>query len=154
MVPYKHIAVCVEHESEMSQRSLEAARRLRALGEGRLTLLHALANPVVYPALPGSGVQTWIPDPAEHREAAQTWLEKLALPGEEAVVLSGYAPEAACGWAHGANVDLIVAAAHRGLVDRMLLGSFAGYLVRHAPCPVLLIRPTADAAIDAAHKAA
>ena len=35
----------------------------------------------------------------------------------------------------------LIAASHRGLVERVLLGSFAGYLVRHAPCAVLLTRP-------------
>ncbi len=141
MTPYEHIAVCVEHQSEMSIKSLDAARRLRAFGPGRLTLVHVLLQPVVYPALPGSGVQTWMPNPLEYREAAEEWLTGMAQPGEERVVLEGYAPEAACRWAGEAGVDLIVAAAHRGLVDRMLLGSFAGYLVRHAPCPVLLVRP-------------
>jgi nucleotide-binding universal stress UspA family protein len=145
MVPYGHIAVCVEQQSDMSRRSLDAARELRALGPGRLTLVHSLAAPVIYPTLPGSGVQTWIPDPMEYRGAAEAWLAEMALPDEETLVLDGHAAEAACHWAADANVDLMVAAAHRGLVDRMLLGSFAVYLARHAPCAVLLVRPAPDA---------
>jgi nucleotide-binding universal stress UspA family protein len=34
-----------------------------------------------------------------------------------------------------------VAAAHRGLVERAMLGGFAAYVAYHAPCPVLLVHP-------------
>jgi nucleotide-binding universal stress UspA family protein len=40
----------------------------------------------------------------------------------------------------------MVAASHRGMVDRVLLGSFSGYLIHHAPCDVLLVRPEAAGA--------
>jgi nucleotide-binding universal stress UspA family protein len=36
---------------------------------------------------------------------------------------------------------VLVAARHRGVVERMLVGSFAGHLMHHAPCAVLLIPP-------------
>ncbi|HLG51915.1 MAG TPA: universal stress protein [Chloroflexota bacterium] len=40
------------------------------------------------------------------------------------------------------SVDLIVAGSHgRGLVERLLVGSTTEHLVRHAPCPVLVVRP-------------
>jgi nucleotide-binding universal stress UspA family protein len=35
----------------------------------------------------------------------------------------------------------VVAATHRGLVERALLGSFASHLAHHSPCPVFLIPP-------------
>jgi nucleotide-binding universal stress UspA family protein len=38
----------------------------------------------------------------------------------------------------------MVAATHRGLVERALLGSFAGYLAHHAPCSVFLVPPEQD----------
>ncbi|MBX6770774.1 MAG: universal stress protein [Chloroflexi bacterium] len=41
------------------------------------------------------------------------------------------------------SVDLIVAGSHgRGLVERLLVGSTTEHLVRHAPCPVLVVRPS------------
>ena len=42
-------------------------------------------------------------------------------------------------------IDLIVGSAHRGVVARTMLGGFAGYVAYHAPCPVLLVHPTAAA---------
>ena len=53
----------------------------------------------------------------------------------------GQAAAAATSWAEDARADLIVASAHRGVRERLMLGSFAGHLARHAPCPVLLVRP-------------
>jgi nucleotide-binding universal stress UspA family protein len=62
------------------------------------------------------------------------------------VALDGYPPAAVCDWAAEADVDLVVAAAHRGLVQRMLLGSFAAYLAHHSPCTILLVRPVTASA--------
>ena len=56
-------------------------------------------------------------------------------------MLRGYPPHAACQYARASGADLIVAAAHRGIVDRTMLGSFAAYVGYHAPCPVLLVHP-------------
>ncbi|HSJ73798.1 MAG TPA: universal stress protein, partial [Miltoncostaeaceae bacterium] len=50
-------------------------------------------------------------------------------------------PRAACKYAADAGIDLLVAAAHRGLVERAMLGGFAAYVAYHAPCPVLLVHP-------------
>lgn len=50
------------------------------------------------------------------------------------------AAEAAMAWAREAHPDLIVAGAHRGPLERALLGSFAAHIAREAPCPALLTR--------------
>ena len=85
----------------------------------------------------------WVPDPAVIMTGAREWLDEVvaAHPGTEGVLLEGYPPAAACDWAADAGVDLLVASSSRGLFDRVLLGSFAGYLAHHAPCAVLLTRP-------------
>ncbi len=142
--PFQHIACCLEHESDSSKRALDEARRLRAFGSGKMALVHVVAPPVVYPALPGSGVQTWYPDPTEFRESAMEWLLRVAIDDEETVILDGPAGAAVCAWAATTDVDLLVATSHRGLLDRALLGSFAGYLGRHSPCAVLLVRPAVE----------
>jgi nucleotide-binding universal stress UspA family protein len=140
--PYDHIVCCMEHESEASPLALAEARRLRALGPGRLTLIHVIVPPVVYPGFPGTGTQTWIPDPTETRTGATSWLSEIAQQDEQVALIDhGYPPAVACEWAASNAADLMVAASHRGYVVRALLGSFAGYLARHAPCAVLLVRP-------------
>ena len=137
--PYGHIAVCIDR-SDASLATLAEARALRAaLGPGRLTIVHVAPWPLLYTGEAGA----WAPDPADIESAAREWLEGIAadVSEGEGALLDGYPPAAVCEWAGTNEVDLIVAASHRGLVERVLLGSFAGYLARHAPCSVVLTRP-------------
>jgi nucleotide-binding universal stress UspA family protein len=135
--PYRHIGCCLD-ESEASVRALAEARRLRAVAPGRLTLLHVVQFPLPYSA--GFGTQA---TPNALAEAAHQWLDPMAaeVPEGESVMLQGYPAAEVCEWAHMHAVDLLVCAAHRNLPQRLALGSFAHYLVNHAPCPVLVLRP-------------
>lgn len=135
--PYRHICCCLD-ESDASARALAEARRLRGLGQGRLTVLHVVQYPLPYSV--GWGVQA---TPNALEEAAHEWLDPIAaeIPEGETVMLQGYPAAEACNWAQGNAVDLLVCAAHRNMPQRLALGSFAHYLVNHAPCPVLVLRP-------------
>lgn len=137
-VPYAHIAVCID-DSEASMRALAEARRLRALGPGRLSLVHVAPAPLMF----RRGGEGWEPDPRDLNRVAARWLEEVAasVPEGEPVLSVGHPPTAVVEWAREARPDLLVAAAHRGPVERILLGSFAGHLAHHAPCSVLLVRP-------------
>src|SRR5690606_33884804 len=69
-----------------------------------------------------------------------------ALPDVGLVALHHASPVSAiCDHAETQGVDLIVAGTHgrRGL-DRLLLGSVAERLIRHAPCAVLTVRAELD----------
>jgi len=47
-----------------------------------------------------------------------------------------------CRVAEELRVDVIVVGSHgRGAIERFLLGSATSQIVRHAPCPVLVVRP-------------
>lgn len=143
MATYGHIAVCIDR-SDASMAALEEARALReAAGAGRLTIVHVAPSPLLYSGEAGA----WVPDPEDIATAAREWLNSAAATAPDAtpVLLDGYPPAAACEWAEQNAVDLLVAASHRGLVARVFLGSFAGYLVRNAPCSVLLTRPAPSA---------
>jgi nucleotide-binding universal stress UspA family protein len=135
--PYHHIACCVDR-SEISESILGEAKRLRALGPGRLSIVHVSEWGILFGAYPGVAAT----DPEFIRQDSRRWLDAIvaANPGCEGVFLDGYPPAVVCEWAEGAGVDLLVASSSRGLVARVLLGSFAGYLARHAPCAVLLTR--------------
>ncbi len=141
VVPFAHIACCVEHESTASTEVLAAGRALRASGAGELSLVHVTQQPMVYPGVPGWGLSSWNVDPADLDAAAQTWLKGITASGEKSVVLGGYPPATVCDWAGPAGVDLIVIAVTRGMVERAFLGSFASYMAHNAPCPVLMVRP-------------
>jgi nucleotide-binding universal stress UspA family protein len=135
--PYAHIACCID-DSPGSMRALDEARRLRALGPGALSLVHV--TPLALIAEPAGGAPPGAPRDIADDE--RDWLAATAagVPGADAVALEGLPPQAAVAWARAAGPDLIVAAAHRGPVERAMLGSFAGHLAREAPCPVLLTR--------------
>jgi nucleotide-binding universal stress UspA family protein len=136
---FRHIAVCVDR-SDAATAALAEARTLRdAVPDARLSVVHVAPWPLLYTGEAGA----WAPDPDDIESAARTWLDEIMrdVPEGEGVLLDGYPPAAVCDWAAAEDVDLIVAASHRGLVERVLLGSFAGYLVRHSPCPVMLTRP-------------
>jgi nucleotide-binding universal stress UspA family protein len=140
--PYRHIAVCID-DSDAARRALDEAVRLRGFGPGRLSLVHAIERTPM-PALVGEGA-AWYPEDTAYEGRVRSWLDELAREtGGEPVLLEGYAAAAVTDWAAAAGVDLLVAAAHRGTVERLLLGSFASFLAHHAPCPVLLVRPTPE----------
>lgn len=142
--PYPHIACCVD-DTEAARRALAEARRLRAAAPGRLSVVHVIAPPnllVSVAAQLGGGV---VHDAELEHEAARMWLENLVdgMPAAEPVLLEGTPDETAVAWAREAGCDLLVVASHSGPVERALLGSFAGHLGQHAPCPVLLVPPGA-----------
>lgn len=134
--PYRNIA-CAVDGSRASSRALDEAGRLRALGPGRLSVVHCLVPGA--PALLAGGRRPG----AGERAAAARWLEGEAQRvGATPVLLEGlHAGEAVCAWARDAGCDLLVAASHRGLLARAVLGSFAAYAAYNAPCSVLLVRP-------------
>ncbi|MGD9696266.1 MAG: universal stress protein [Thermoleophilia bacterium] len=137
--PYRTIACCIDRD-EASARVVEEASALCPPGDhGSLHLIHVLAPPLVL----GPGPYAYDARPEETERAAREWLEELAagLPGAVPVVLAGHPQRVVCSWARENAADLIAAAAHRGVVDRALLGGFASFVAYHAPCPVLLVRP-------------
>lgn len=136
--PYATIACCID-SSEASALALSEARRLRAFGPGTLNVLHAPEEIIAYPSI---ALSAWIRHPSELLADAQVWLEAQIRDGEVPVLLSGYPPAAACRWAQEAGCDLLVAAAHRSLTNRLFVGGFATYVAYHAPCAVLLVRPS------------
>lgn len=133
---YRHIACCVDRD-EMAPAVVREALRLAEGDAAIVTLVHVVAPP-------GASVMgpfTYIPPPVELRTEAKEWLAALALtaPGAIPLVLDGRPAPEVVDWAAVMGVDLIVAAARRGVVERALLGGFAAYLAYHAPCPVLLL---------------
>jgi nucleotide-binding universal stress UspA family protein len=141
---YAHIA-CFIDGSDAAAEALDHADGLRSLTGGRLSVVHVIATPAFLVSFAAGIGGAPVHDPAVERDAAGMWLDEQVRgrDGAEAVLLEGHPASAACDWAADEGVDLMVAARHRGLVERTLLGSFAGHIAHHAPCPVLLIPPGA-----------
>jgi nucleotide-binding universal stress UspA family protein len=136
--PYRRIACFIE-ESAASDLALEEALSIRAQSPGELHVVHVATRP--YPLF--VGMYASAPPYDDYVSAAEHWLgDRLAdVPGAIPRLLEGWPPRAACRYVADEGVDLLVAAAHRGLVERAMLGGFAAYVAYHAPCPVLLVHP-------------
>ncbi len=140
-VSYTHIA-CFIDDSEAAARALEHAVALRDATGAKLSVIHVLAPPAFLVSLAAGLGGAPVHDTEVEKEAAEMWLaEEARSAGAEAVLLEGHPASTAVGWARDSDADVLVAASHRAVVERALLGSFAGYLAHHAPCPVFLIPP-------------
>ncbi|MDD9932846.1 MAG: universal stress protein [Myxococcales bacterium] len=141
----KEILVPVDF-SELSLRAVDEARVLAADTGAHITLVHVLA--------PGAARKSLIPGrskppPAEVMEAhdegdALKRLRSEHLDGIEGVTLQLVAGESAAEaiaeHARALSMDMIVMTTHgRSGITHALLGSVAEQVIRHAPCPVLVV---------------
>lgn len=145
--PYDHIAVCVSG-GPADERVVSNAVRLRdATGAGALSVVHVADMPppvLTDPTLAGTGYGMSPLDPEPFIEGAQKLVEGIAkgvVDATPVLIDAGHPAGAVCEWAAGAGCDLIVAGSHRGLWERVTLGSFASHLAHHSPCSILLVRP-------------
>ena len=138
-----------------SPNSIEAARRAAQLLKpaDHVTLLSVLTE------VPGDDAGGFEGSVYSAGEQEALWKQELAEAGEElertAAALTSTAVDkrievgdvsgTICKVADELKVDVIVVGSHgRGAIERLLLGSVSDQVVRHAPCPVLVIRPTPD----------
>jgi nucleotide-binding universal stress UspA family protein len=137
--PYRKIACFIE-ESHASDLALQEALALRAQSPGELHVVHVATRP--FPLFVGMYGST-PPMLEDYVMRADHWLtDRVAdIPGATPRLLDGWPPRAACRYVEKEGIDLLVAAAHRGLVERAMLGGFAAYVAYHAPCSVLLVHP-------------
>ncbi|GIX47207.1 MAG: hypothetical protein KatS3mg131_1418 [Candidatus Tectimicrobiota bacterium] len=129
------------HADEALTTALALAQRLGA----RLTLLHVIARPPL-------GEASWLSYlaevEAEAREALERRLARVREAGleGEAVVVHGIPWQEIVAQAQARKADLVVVGTHgRSGLLHALLGSVAEKVVRHAPCPVLVVRTAAAA---------
>jgi nucleotide-binding universal stress UspA family protein len=131
--------------SEASEGAVAKAGELARSSSAKLTVLHVHSRPPAAPEafVPSEKVVVSADLDAEAHQA----LEKLKgskLAGVESIDLATVehvsAPLAICDYADHHGVDLIVIGTHgRTSVNRLLIGSVAEKVVRHATCPVLVV---------------
>jgi nucleotide-binding universal stress UspA family protein len=145
--PYSRIACCVDCD-DRAHEVLAEGLRLADGSPGVVHVVHAVAPPRMALA----GPYAYVAPIMEMREQAESWLQELAdeVPGVSPVLLDGNPAREVCRWAEETGVDLIIAAAHRGVFERVLLGGFASYLAYHAPCAVMLLHGTSVGAATVA----
>jgi nucleotide-binding universal stress UspA family protein len=142
------------HPTDFSETAGHAFRLACALARdhgSRLIVLHVAVPPMV---LYGEGLMALPPPPDLNaiREKLRQWeapgirLEPAVVEGDPAAEIQRLAAETPC--------DLIVLGTHgrKGLL-RLLMGSVAEQVVRHAACPVLTVRASLAAPILAGETA-
>jgi nucleotide-binding universal stress UspA family protein len=136
--PYARIACFIE-EGPASDLALAESLSLRAQSPGELHVVHVATRPSPLFV----GMYGFTPPVEPYFAAAEEWLRERVseVPGATLRLLNGWPPRAACEYVAEAGIDLLVAAAHRGLVERAMLGGFAAYVAYHATCAVLLVHP-------------
>jgi nucleotide-binding universal stress UspA family protein len=143
----KHILIGVDGSKE----SLEAARFGQGLAEqtgAQVTYLFCVEPPQIIPVGPLSGyVMTSPPRSEEDLLKARKFVDGLVADrpkiNAKGRVELGKASESLCEAASQLGVDLVVVGARGlGAGERFLLGSVSDRVVHHAPCPVMVVRPT------------
>ena len=147
--PFSHILVAVDG-SEHSAWAVEAAVRMaRDLG-AKLTLLHVAGVPMI---LAGEIGYVQYPPTADTRQDGEEMLRRAAakVPAGvdvEQLMHEGDAKREIVAAAKDVGADLIMMGRHaKGPLARMMLGSVAEYVVRHAHCPVLTLGHPAEAEV-------
>lgn len=131
---YYNILVAVDF-SECSRRALEQATDLASLCGAAVTLLHVIELPVVYWQDQDMHSAAMLDDWGELVEAqTRTRVTRLVRTGEPA-------PQVLSCAAEDPSLDLLVVGSHgRTGLQRMLLGSVAEHVVRHATRTVMVAR--------------
>ncbi len=142
MRDFKNI-LCGTDFTERSYAALDYALRFAQLADGVLTVAHFVHVPTgdIYAG------EAW---PRTFEEAKQRAKQLLAevhatrlkgYPKAELVVEIGAPGEMLLHLANERKVDLIVTATHgRSELAELIMGSTAEKLIRHAPCPVFVVR--------------
>jgi len=144
--PFTH-ALCPTDFSEDSRRAIDFAAELVRPGGAGITLLHVIEAPVSY-----SGE---LPDPDLIRELDRRSADQLEAWAARLRSMSSIpvTTQSRVGWPgaeilaavdHDPSIDLVVMGSHgRTGIKRVLLGSVAEKVVRHARCPVCVARERA-----------
>jgi universal stress protein A len=143
--------LCAIDFSSHSRDALREAAEWARAAQGSLTLIHVI-DPPRYLFLDGFlAYSTFIEQARAHAdEQLATWIEETRGPAAPApvasIVAEGAAWAAIVDAARDGNYDLVVVGTEgRTGLSRALLGSVAERVVRHAHCPVLVVRRGAPA---------
>jgi nucleotide-binding universal stress UspA family protein len=151
--PFHHILVAIDGSEHSSWAAEAAGRMARDLG-AKLTLLHVFGVPMI---LAGEIGYVQYPPTADTRQDGEDMLRRAAakVPAGvrvEQLIHEGDAKRQIVAAAKDVGADLIMMGRHaKGPLARMMLGSVAEYVVRHAHCPVLTMGHPAEAEVLPEH---
>jgi nucleotide-binding universal stress UspA family protein len=131
--------------SQHSQKALSWALAMAERWRSHILLLHVVPRPSYPPMLMGSYFNVAEFEASLQADAETRAKEMVAQTGNKAVqidtkIVIGEPFSDICHLAEQEKVDLIVMGSHgRTGLSHVLLGSVAERVVRHAPCPVMVV---------------
>ncbi|MFI5365581.1 MAG: universal stress protein [Candidatus Binatia bacterium] len=135
--------LCATDFSDESYRALEYGLRFARISEGTLLLAHILHNPVGEEFHP-EGYELSFDQVRQHALHRLQDVQRARLDGyprSELLVDIGDPYEQLMAITRQRMVDLIVTATHgRTGLNHLVMGSVAEKIIRHAPCPVFVVR--------------
>jgi nucleotide-binding universal stress UspA family protein len=144
------VLLCVDGSDDAQAAASTGLARLAPGGRIVLATVVDAGDPTLLSGVGGVAGGTMTPDQFEamgevRREEGEALLAQAAaaldLPDAERVVLAGGAGIELSLLAKDLGATVIVVGSRgRGGIKRALLGSVSDHLVRHAPCPVLVVR--------------
>ena len=148
---YKKILVAIDG-SEQAEGALKEAIVLAKRDNSQLFILHATDKNSIYaagnpvPVVPALAIPV-VPvlEESADNEAKEVLDKALAIINNEVkfeeIRVDGSAKNEIVDFAKEHEIDMIVmGSSGKGALDRMLLGSTAVYVVKHAPCSVTIIK--------------
>jgi universal stress protein A len=127
--------------SDCSRKALHYATVLAKQFQAEVLLLHVLEVPPVPVQAFETAFMEGNPEESAANELSKWQAEVQSPVSVKTVVCSGSASREIVRTADENNMDLIVIGSHgRTGLARLILGSTAERVVRHAPCPVLVVR--------------
>jgi universal stress protein A len=150
MKRFKHILATTDLSSE-SMSAVQYAAHLAQAQSARLTVLHvahslSLAYAEFVPPVSMADIDLAIEKSA--REELERWAKAhlRKVPRVDTLVRRGITHEVICDVAEEVGASVVVVATHgRKGIGHLVLGSVTEQVIRHAPCPVLVIKPDVPA---------
>jgi nucleotide-binding universal stress UspA family protein len=139
-MPFQKILIAVDSDPVAVHAAETGVELARAVG-GHVALISVIDRTAVESAAPEVPRDDLLAEAREHAaNVIAEWRPKLA-PGAQTLTPEGHPAEEIVEAAEAWPADLIVIGSHgRGGLGRVLLGSVAEAVMRHAPCPVLVVR--------------
>jgi nucleotide-binding universal stress UspA family protein len=143
-VSFRRILIALD-ESTIAAHALEVGTELATALKAHAALVHVVDPTAGFQADSGIPAAEWV---AALKREGQLFLAAAALrtgePPAWQFLREGKPADQILAAGHEWEADLIVIGTHgRSGVSRLVLGSTAESVVRHAPCPVLVIKPHA-----------
>ncbi len=148
MIGIKNVLVATDF-SPVADTALIYGRALARMFGGRLHVLHVVDNVAARFAYADASIAGFAPSElqADVERAAAEELERVIgdddrrdLQATPVLRVSRSTAKGIADYANEAAIDVIViGATGRGTMNRMLMGSVADKVIRHAPCPVLAV---------------